>query len=246
MPLTRYQPTVITRSLVDEVPSTLPVCALDGRRQTVPARFRRAMYSLTAAPGLFGRSDPLPAVALIHAHFGPDGTYAMPLAATLHVPLVTTFHGWDVTVMTAAMQASPNTTIARYLLRRPALRRTGAAFIAVSDYVRDKLLVLGFPPERVVRHYIGVDTTRFIPLPDSARTTDRYVLSVARHAAKKGLDTLLHAFARVAPRFPDVRLVQVGRGPRLHPRSCRPSRRSSELPGASSSPARSRTIACVS
>jgi glycosyltransferase involved in cell wall biosynthesis len=171
------------------------------------------MYSLTAAPRLFGRSDSLPAVGLLHAHFGPDGTYAMPLAAALHVPLITTFHGWDVTVRTTAMLASPNPTIARYLLRRAALRRTGAAFIAVSDYVRDRLLVLGFPPERVVRHYIGVDTTRFTPLPASARTTDRYVLSVARHAGKKGLDTLLRAFALVAPRFPDVRLVQVGRGP---------------------------------
>jgi colanic acid/amylovoran biosynthesis glycosyltransferase len=198
---------------VDEAQSTLPVCALDGRRQTVPARLRRAIYSLTAAPGLFGRGDPLPAVGLIHAHFGPDGTYAMPLAAALHVPLITTFHGWDVTVRTTAMLASPNPTVARYLLHRAALRRTGAAFVAVSDYIRDRLLVLGFPPERVVRHYIGVDTTRFTPVPDSARPAGRYVLSVARHAEKKGLGTLLRAFALVAPRLPDVRLVQVGRGP---------------------------------
>jgi glycosyltransferase involved in cell wall biosynthesis len=208
----RYQPTVITRSLVDEAVSALPVCALDGRRNTVPARVRRALYSLTAAPGLFGLGDPFPTVALLHAHFGPDGTYALPLAAALRVPLITTFHGWDVTVRPSAMLASPNATIARYLLRRAALRRSGGAFIAVSDYVRDRLLVLGFPPERVIRHYIGVDTQRFVPVPDSDPAGERYVLSVARHAPKKGLDTLLRAFARVAPRFPDVRLVQVGRG----------------------------------
>jgi colanic acid/amylovoran biosynthesis glycosyltransferase len=209
----RYQPTVITRSLVDEAQSALPVCALDGRRNTLPARVRRALYSLTAGPGLFGGGNPFPTVGLLHAHFGPDGTYALPLAAALRVPLITTFHGWDVTVRPSAMLASPNPTIARYLLRRGALRRSGGAFIAVSDYVRDRLLVLGFAPERVIRHYIGVDTRRFTPIPDEARTSERYILSVARHAAKKGLDTLLRAFARVAPRFPDVRLVQVGNGP---------------------------------
>ncbi len=217
--LLRYRPTVITRSWVNEVPSSLPICGLGGRRTTLPARLRRWAYSLTASPALFGSDDPLPPVDLVHAHFGPDGTYAMPLAAALGVPLITTFHGWDVTVHTAEMIRSANPTTVRYLLTRAALRRRGAAFIAVSDFIRNRLLVLGFPAERVIRHYIGVDIDRFVPSSVAARAGNRYVLSVARHADKKGLDTLLRAFAQVAPRFPDVRLVQVGHGrltPMLH------------------------------
>jgi hypothetical protein len=40
--------------------------------------------------------------ALIHAHFGIEGVYALPLAKRLHIPLVTTFHGFDATLSTAA------------------------------------------------------------------------------------------------------------------------------------------------
>ena len=34
---------------------------------------------------------------ILHAHFGKSGAYALPLADALGLPLVTTFHGGDVT-----------------------------------------------------------------------------------------------------------------------------------------------------
>src|SRR5579862_7161173 len=37
------------------------------------------------------------APALIHAHFGVEGGYALPIARRLRIPLVTTFHGFDAT-----------------------------------------------------------------------------------------------------------------------------------------------------
>src|SRR3546814_20500032 len=36
--------------------------------------------------------------ALVHAHFGMDGSLMLPLSRRLHVPLVVTFHGYDVTM----------------------------------------------------------------------------------------------------------------------------------------------------
>jgi glycosyltransferase involved in cell wall biosynthesis len=177
----------------------------------------RALYAVTATPQLFGPAHQLPRVALMHAHFAPDAAYALDLARWLGVPLVATFHGWDVTVRDIWLLREPSLTIARYLLRRRALRRRGAAFIAVSDYIKTRLLALGYPPERVVRLYIGVDVDKFAPVPGPPG--ERYILSTARHRVQKGIDTLLRAFARIAPRFPDVSLVQVGTGsqtPALH------------------------------
>ena len=42
--------------------------------------------------------------------------------------------------------------------------KRGALFIAVSDYIRGCLIASGYPAERVVRLYVGVDIERFQPM----------------------------------------------------------------------------------
>jgi colanic acid/amylovoran biosynthesis glycosyltransferase len=218
--LTRHRPTVFTRVWDGQLaasmasasaPVTQPII-IGGRGRTFASRAARAFYAVSAAPRMFGPRSALPPVSLIHAHFAPDATYAVPLAKWLGVPLIATFHGWDVTVADRAMIREPSLTVAHYLLTRSALRAQGSAFVAVSDYIRDRLLALGYPADRVVRHYIGVDTDKFTPA-DGERA-ERFVLNTARHRDQKGIDTLLRAFARIAPRHPGVTLVQVGSGER--------------------------------
>src|SRR5208283_3216521 len=48
------------------------------------------------APGLYTRLSKLQPV-LVHAHFGPDSIFALSIAKYLKIPLVVTFHGFDVT-----------------------------------------------------------------------------------------------------------------------------------------------------
>src|SRR5689334_13513786 len=58
---------------------------------------RRTFLSAGWAPRFYRQlRDKRP--ALIHAHFGPDGAVALPLASELGVPLIVTLHGYDVTV----------------------------------------------------------------------------------------------------------------------------------------------------
>ncbi len=210
--LTRYDPTIFARSWVGAgTPSSAtPTVVIGGSDAGARGKALRTVYAVTGASRLFGPASRLPRLALLHAHFAPDATYALRLARRLDVPLVSTFHGWDVTVRDEWLLREPSLTIAHYLVRRRALKRDGAAFIAVSDYIKSRLLDHGFPAERVVRLYIGVDIDKFVPVPGPS--SERYILSTARHRMQKGIDTLLRAFARVAPRFPDVALVQVGTG----------------------------------
>lgn len=148
--------------------------------------------------------------ALIHAHFGPDGVTAMPLARTLAVPLVVTFHGFDATVSDEyARRSFPRHRI--YLVRRQALIRTGALFLAVSHFIRGRLLGQGFPSERVVVHYTGVDLDRFRGDPAAAR--EPVVLFVGRMVEGKGGSHLLRAMKLVHGRRPEARVVLIGDGP---------------------------------
>src|SRR5215469_3454468 len=209
--LTRYRPTIITRSRMTDVGEAAAVMTVGGHLSPRATRLARATYMATASPWLFGPRGIWPPMTLLHAHFGPDATYALPLAERLGVPLITTFHGWDVTLPRSSYLGRASLTTWRYVMRSGALRRHGTTFIAVSDYIRSCLLALGYPADRVVRLYVGVDVERFQPMP--TRGAVRFVLSVARHTEQKGVDTLIRGFARIAAAFPDVDLIQVGTGP---------------------------------
>ena len=147
--------------------------------------------------------------ALIHAHFGVEGIYALPVARRLGIPLVTTFHGFDATVSTAALLRSP--AWANYPLFRGELARQGDLFLCASSFIRDRVLAMGFPEARTRVHYIGVDCDAIRPRDPAEET--RTILHVARLVEVKGTKHLIGAFARLAERFTDVELTIVGDGP---------------------------------
>jgi glycosyltransferase involved in cell wall biosynthesis len=132
---------------------------------------------------------------VVHAHFGPDAAGIVTAAQLARTPLVTTFHGYDITVSSAP---------AGY--RK--LFRCSSRLIAVSRFISDQLVAAGAPSDKVTVLPIG------IPLPPNFRPPERRdgVLFVGRLVEKKGCADLLRAVAAL----PDRPLVTViGDGP-LH------------------------------
>jgi glycosyltransferase involved in cell wall biosynthesis len=148
--------------------------------------------------------------SLVHAHFGPDGVLAMPLARKLRIPLVVTFHGYDATTRDDfARRSFPRHRL--YLMRRGALQRSATLFIAVSHFIKDCLLAQGFPADRVVVHYTGVDLDRF--RGDPAAPREPIVVFAGRLVEGKGGSHLIRAVAEIRQRHPDLRVVLLGDGP---------------------------------
>ncbi len=147
--------------------------------------------------------------ALLHAHFGIEGVYALPLAKRLGIPLVTTFHGFDATLMTAGFLLSPAWT--NYPLFRGQLAAQGDLFLCASAFIRERVLAMGFPEERTRLHYIGVDCEAIRPREAGEET--QMILHVARLAEVKGTEYLIRAFATLPPRHRDAELVLIGEGP---------------------------------
>src|SRR3546814_15026441 len=83
--------------------------------------------------------------------------------------------------------------------------------MAVSGFSRDRLLEQGFPPERTIVHYIGVDTDAFRPA--STRPTENLALFTGRLSPEKGPDFFVRAMAAVQREAPATRAVIVGDGP---------------------------------
>lgn len=200
--LTRYQPLVIGLEDKGHVPD-----ALAGRVRLAEGALARLLVRL-GHWGRLGETVAAARPALIHAHFGPDGVVALPLARRLGVPLVTTLRGYDVT--RRALLGSGRLSWMRYALGRARLMREGALFLTVSDALRRRAVAQGFPEARTHTHYNGVDLTRFAAAhADDGET----ILHVGRLVEKKGTALLLRAFAQV----PTGTLTIIGEGP-LRPR----------------------------
>ncbi len=151
---------------------------------------------------------------LIHAQFGVGGALALPLKKHLNIPLITTFHGFDITVKDEfAKKSFLGHRV--YLQRRNQLIKEGDIFIAVSQFIKQELIEKGFPEKKIIVHYIGVDTDEFTPnLKQERKPT---VLFVGRLVEKKGCEYLLRAMVKVQKILPKAHLIIIGDGELRHP-----------------------------
>ncbi|ASC71444.1 Glycosyltransferase Type 1 [Halomicronema hongdechloris C2206] len=146
---------------------------------------------------------------LLHAHFGPDAVWAMPLARQLKLPLLITFHGYDAT-LSEGLSAFTNRLYGLYLKRRNSLFNQAQGVIAVSKFVQSQLEAKGCPPDKIYQHYIGIDTAYFCP--DRQQQRSPIILFVGRLVEKKGCFPLIQAIARVQQVTPDIELILIGDG----------------------------------
>ena len=206
--LRRYRPLFLGRLRYAETPAGLESLALEDLARRSPMALV-AWQLVTRDTRPYRRLLGARRVSLIHAHFGTNAVYALPLARRLGVPLVTTFHGHDATLSAPALLGSPEGVY--YRLLRDRLAREGSVFLCTSAFVRDRLLALGFPASRTRVHYIGVDCEAIRRREPTEETAT--ILHVARLVAVKGTEYLIRAFATVAARRPEVPLVVIGAGP---------------------------------
>jgi glycosyltransferase involved in cell wall biosynthesis len=143
------------------------------------------------------------APVLVHAHFGRSADAAIPLARALGVPLVATYHGCDITVVPRS---------ARERRRRARVFAASTRVLAVSEFIAAGLRANGCPPDKIVVHFIGVDTERFHPDPAVEREPAQ-VLFVGRIVEKKGLVHLVRAMPAVQRAHPAAELLVAGDGP---------------------------------
>ena len=160
---------------------------------------RAKLYRRTGTAPLFHSKAKRSRPDLVHAHFASGGRSALPLAQSLRVPLVVTLHGKDVTVHGG--QAD------RY--RR--LGEDALLFICVSKFIRDRALEAGFPSQKLLVHYIGIDRDMFSSSASSE--ANQGVLFVGRLVEKKGCEYLLRAMKLVQQDYPECELTIIGDGP---------------------------------
>ncbi len=143
---------------------------------------------------------------LIHIHFVSGCAYLVSRAAALRgVPVIVTAHGIDVT--TPEHIAGPRGAWSRARIRATLDR--ASLVIAVSEFIRSKVLELGADPTKVIVHHIGIPVPPPTP-PEAAKKWD--VVFVGRFVEKKGVLDLIGALGRLGPGL-RPKCVFVGDGP---------------------------------
>ncbi|MBC7488498.1 MAG: glycosyltransferase [Cytophagaceae bacterium] len=143
-------------------------------------------------------------INLVHAHFGTNGVLIAPLCKELQIPLVVTFHGFDIS-------SAP--------LRWPAYRKQLQSLfdqivyaIAISEEMVDRLIKIGCPREKIKVSYLGVPLMEFPFVDRTQRKQSLVFLHAGRLTAKKGVPDLVHAFEKAFSRKEEAELWLVGEG----------------------------------
>lgn len=145
--------------------------------------------------------------ALCHAHFGTQGTRAAKYARAAKLPLVITFHGFDVPLLTSWERFTPDYW--RYAATARGALRDMTLGLCASDELRAMLVDYGVPEDKLVVWRLGIDLERFAFAARAPRD-ELDVIMIGRFVEKKGFAYGLRAFARHAGR---ARLTIVGDGP---------------------------------
>lgn len=175
-----------------------------------PVRVARPWYPLTCRDGRFERRFSAGGIDLVHAHFGWAGAHAAGFARRHSLPLVITFHGYDVALLSRRAPGSP--FVWPYTLRAAGMLESMDLGLCASAELLDMLVALGVPRSRLVEHRLGVDLERFRPRP---RDGSRFrVAMIGRLVEKKGFSDGINAFAMFARRASEQpRLSVAGSGP---------------------------------
>ncbi|MGD0734785.1 MAG: glycosyltransferase [Terracidiphilus sp.] len=183
---------------------------LFSRDHTITSRIARNLFVRTGWGGKkFLRELEASNPALIHAHFALDASIALEVATQLGIPLITSLHGYDVTIHDEILSRSLEGRI--YLKRRERLWERCAHFFCSCDYIRGRAIERGFPAAKLETLYSGHNLTNFdLPPVDRNRNL---IVYVGRLVEKKGCSYLIRAAHLASKQCPDLQVAIIGDGP---------------------------------
>jgi colanic acid/amylovoran biosynthesis glycosyltransferase len=143
---------------------------------------------------------------LIHAHFGPQGFYALKLRGHYKIPVITNFYGFDVSEIVRQPQWGDNYKI---------LFKEGDLFLVEGPFMKNQLSLLGCPEHKIQiqRIAIPLDKITFKPRHPKNPNEKTILIFTGRFVEKKGLIYALKAVEALKNNYKNFELRIIGDGP---------------------------------
>lgn len=191
-----------------EVAASVLAVALTRPRRAYKIQKTFSLFSVKGATALWDHAFLEKALArpiLSHGLFGLSARRAAMLrdVGVIEGPVVGTFGGFDINVVGRREGESYYRDFFRTVDR----------LIAVSGFIKKKLIAAGAPAERIDVVYYGVDLDRF-QYREPAVSGERLVfVALGRLIECKGVEYAIQAFAEVLKDYPQAQLKIIGGGP---------------------------------
>lgn len=203
----RWQPVTIgLTALPDGIPSSPDLTPFT---RSFSSRMRRRVLGTRGHVGAYTDLLRERRVQVLHAHFGPGAINLLPIARRCDLPLVVTFHGYDVTRL-------PRQPGARGRLYRRGLQAVfdrADCLVAVSGHVRERLLDLGAPGGKIAVRYVGAPAPSASEAVHLENASERAGITfVGRLVEKKGVEDLLAAVAILPTHLRPTPVLILGTG----------------------------------
>ena len=142
---------------------------------------------------------------ILHAHFGYTGAQVLSVKRKTGLPLVTTFYGEDVSALA-------NTE--KWYQAYQQLFVAGDLFLVEGSHMRQRLIGIGCPPEKIAIQRIAIllDRYPFRERPPKASHESVHILFCGSFREKKGLLYALEAVRRAAEVYPNITFRIIGDG----------------------------------
>jgi colanic acid/amylovoran biosynthesis glycosyltransferase len=138
---------------------------------------------------------------IIHAHFGPRGWDALRLKKRVRSPLITSFYGYDAWLLP--------TVDASWREKYRDLFMIGDLFLVEGPAMKERIVELGCPSEKIQIHRIGVDLST-LEFSEKDILRQLRIIMVGRFAEKKGLVDGLRACSIARARGVKLSVTIVG------------------------------------
>ncbi len=139
-------------------------------------------------------------INLIFANYGPTGAALAPMAEELDIPLIVHFHGYD---------ASIYEVLNKYYAAYQRMFSIAKAIIVVSDEMKNDLVALGAPDEKLFKITYSPNPLFFNINPDYQ---SNQILAIGRFVEKKAPHLTLLAFQKARESCPKLQLKFIGDG----------------------------------
>ena len=171
--------------------------------------FESLLYQYTTFSPTFFKHFESGNFDLIHAHFGTGSVYALVYALKFNLPLVVTFHGYDVPVLMTSRRFKPR--FWRYWFLYKKLFNRISLFLAASNELKELLIKLGAPEKKVKVWRLGVSIPSKIEEKIDSNKIPTIIM-IGRFTEKKGFEYGLKAFANCINKGIRANLKIVGDG----------------------------------
>lgn len=202
-----YEVEVFCHSIKNEKQFPYETVHYLNKKHSIRGKLEWLLYGMSTYSPSFMRKIKDNSFDVIHAHFGLGSIYALPYKRASNAPLIVTFHGYDLSVLLTKQRFYPK--FLRYWLRSKTMFKDVDRFLAASNDLKELLIKLGAPAEKVKVWRLGVDLSDKTYIQ---RKQKNNILMVGRFVEKKGFEYGIKGFAKIIKKGCKATLSIIGDG----------------------------------